>query len=44
MRQFDTRLNLDDAEMDLDRSEVHEILTWIYHFDERRTLATCLFG
>jgi hypothetical protein len=30
--------------MDLDRGEVHEILTWIYHFGERRTLPTCLFG
>jgi hypothetical protein len=43
MRQCDTRLNLDDAEMDVDPSEVHEILTWIYHFDEMRTLAACPF-
>jgi hypothetical protein len=43
MRQCDTRLNLDDAAMDVDPSEAHEILTWIYHFDEMRTLAACPF-
>jgi hypothetical protein len=29
--------------VDLDRNEVHEILTWIYHFDEIRASATCPF-
>jgi hypothetical protein len=35
-------LNLDAT--DLDRNEVHEVLTWIYHYDEIRSRNTSLFG